>query len=193
MISTRFSSACAVVLAVLAVSLSSSDHPKGTPVMTPKQKITTFLWFDQNAEEAIRFYTSIFKDSKVLSESRWAEGGPVPRGTLMTATFQLAGQEFMALNAGPRFKFNEAISLFVRCDTQAEVDELWNKLCSDGGQPSRCGWLKDKYGLSWQIIPTVLNEMLNDKDPAKARRVTEAMLKMDKIDIARLQQASGGS
>lgn len=149
------------------------------------QKITTFLWFDNQAEEAMNFYLSIFKNSKIISAI------PGPNGTVMTATFQLDGQEFMALNGGPMFKFTEAISLFVNCETQAEVDELWEKL-SAGGEKSRCGWLKDKFGLSWQIIPTVLGELLHDTDPVKANRVMQAMLQMDKIDIRTLRQAYEG-
>jgi len=152
------------------------------------QKITPFLWFDGNAEEAMNFYTSIFKNSKIGRITRYGDAGPGPKGTVMSATFQLDGQEFMALNGGPQFKFTEAISFFVNCETQEEVDELWEKL-SDGGQKSRCGWLKDKYGLSWQIIPSALGEMLGDKDPEKSRRVMKAMLQMDKIDIRRLQEA----
>ena len=152
------------------------------------QKITPFLWFDNNAEQAMNFYVSIFKNSKVVSVSRYGETGPGPKGTLMTATFQLEGQEFMALNGGPHFKFTEAISLFVNCETQEEVDEFWEKL-SEGGVESRCGWLKDKYGLSWQIVPTVLGEMMQDKDPENSKRVMEAMLQMDKIDIKALKQA----
>lgn len=146
------------------------------------QKIIPFLWFDNNAEEAINFYVSIFKNSKVLSNT------PGPDGKVLTATFQLEGQTFYALNGGPRFKFTEAISLFVNCETQEEVDELWEKL-SAGGEKSMCGWLKDKYGLSWQIIPTALGELMGDKDRVKAGRVMEAMLKMNKIDIAVLKQA----
>jgi len=146
------------------------------------QKIIPFLWFDNNAEEAINFYVSIFKNSKVLSTTQG------PNGTILTATFQLEGQEFYALNGGPIFKFTEAISLFVNCETQEEVDELWTKL-SAGGAESRCGWLKDKFGLSWQIIPTILGKLLRDKDPVKAKRVMDAMLQMSKIDIAALQQA----
>lgn len=147
------------------------------------QKITPFLWFDNQAEEAMNFYTSIFKDSKVLSVT------PGPDGTAMSVTFELQGQEFMALNAGPQFKFNEAVSFFVSCKTQAEVDELWEKLTADGGEEGRCGWLKDKYGLSWQIIPTALGELMSDPDPEKAGRVVQAMLKMNKIDVPTLQQA----
>ena len=152
------------------------------------QKITPFLWFDANAEEAARFYTSIFKPSKIRTVTRYGEAGPGPKGSVMTVVFELAEQEFIALNGGPEFKFTEAISFVVNCETQAEVDELWEKL-SAGGKPNRCGWLKDKFGVSWQIVPTVLGRLLGDKDPAKAQRVMKAMLQMDKIDIKRLQQA----
>jgi predicted 3-demethylubiquinone-9 3-methyltransferase (glyoxalase superfamily) len=157
------------------------------------QKITPFLWFDNQAEEAINFYMSVFKNSKLIDSSRYSEGSPMPAGTLMTATFELEGQQFMALNAGPHFKFNEAISLFVNCETQAEVDALWAKLTADGGEESQCGWLKDKYGLSWQIIPTALGEMLGDPDREKAGRAMNAMLQMQKIDIATLRRAFDGS
>jgi predicted 3-demethylubiquinone-9 3-methyltransferase (glyoxalase superfamily) len=156
----------------------------------PMPKITPFLWFDNNAEEAMTFYTSIFKNSKIGSVARYGEAGPGPKGTVMTATFQIEGQQFMVLNGGPQFKFTEAISLFVNCETQKEVDELWAKL-SAGGEKGRCGWLKDKYGLSWQIIPTALGQLLHDKDPEKSKRVMQAMLQMDKIDIQRLKQAAG--
>jgi len=152
------------------------------------QKITPFLWFDGKAEEAMNFYSSIFKNSKIGRITRYGDAGPGPKGAVMSGTFQLDGQEFMALNGGPQFKFTEAISFFVNCETQEEVDELWEKL-SAGGQKSRCGWLKDKYGLSWQIIPSALGEMLGDKDPEKSRRVMKAMLQMDKIDIKGLEQA----
>ena len=155
------------------------------------QKITPFLWFDNNAEEAMNFYVSIFKNSKVISVSRYGEAGPGPKGTVMTAQFQLEGQEFMALNGGPHFKFTEAISLLVNCETQQEVDELWAKLTA-GGQESQCGWLKDKYGLSWQVVPTILPRMLKDQDPRKAQRVMKAMLQMKKIDIEGLKQAYDG-
>jgi predicted 3-demethylubiquinone-9 3-methyltransferase (glyoxalase superfamily) len=137
------------------------------------QKITPFLWFNDNAEEAMNFYVSTFKNSKVGSISRYGDAGPGPKGSVMTATFQLDGQEFIALNGGPQFKFTEAISFLVNCETQREIDELWAKL-SAGGQEGRCGWLKDRYGLSWQIVPRVLSEMLGDKDPAKSRRVMNA-------------------
>jgi predicted 3-demethylubiquinone-9 3-methyltransferase (glyoxalase superfamily) len=150
------------------------------------QKITPFLWFDTQAEEAMNFYTSIFKNSKVLGVTR----GPNERA--MSVNFELEGQEFIGLNAGPQFKFNEAISFLVDCKTQEEVDELWEKLTADGGEESMCGWLKDKYGLSWQIIPTALSEMLSDPDPEKAGRVMQAMLKMNKIDIQGLERAYDG-
>ncbi len=155
------------------------------------QKITPFLWFNDNAEEAMSFYISIFKNSKVLNVARYGEAGPGPNGTVMTATFQLDGQEFVALNGGPHFKFTEAISFVVYCETQEEVDEFWEKL-SEGGEKSRCGWLKDKYGLSWQIVPTVLAELYQDKDAEKTKRVMQVMLKMDKLDIKTLKQAYQG-
>jgi predicted 3-demethylubiquinone-9 3-methyltransferase (glyoxalase superfamily) len=152
------------------------------------QKITPFLWFDGKAEEAANFYVSLFKNSKIVNVARYGDAGPGPKGTATSATFELAGQRFIALNAGPQFKFTEAISFFINCETQQEVDDLWEKL-SAGGEKSRCGWLKDKYGLSWQVIPTALGEMLQDKDPQKSQRVMQAMLQMDKIDIARLERA----
>jgi predicted 3-demethylubiquinone-9 3-methyltransferase (glyoxalase superfamily) len=152
------------------------------------QKITPFLWFDGKAEEAMNFYVSVFKNSKVGKVTRYGEAGPGPKGTVMSATFNLDGQEFFALNGGPHYVFTPAISFFVNCETQQEVDELWEKL-SAGGRKDRCGWLQDKYGLSWQIIPSVLGKMLGDKDGEKANRVMQAMLKMDKLDIKRLQQA----
>jgi predicted 3-demethylubiquinone-9 3-methyltransferase (glyoxalase superfamily) len=156
------------------------------------QKITPFLWFDNKAEEAMNFYVSVFKNSKVGRVTRYGEAGPGPKGTVMSATFQLDGQDFIALNGGPHFTFTPAISFFVNCETQQEVDELWEKL-SEGGKKDRCGWLKDKYGLSWQIIPSVLGRLLQDKDPEKSKRVMQAMLQMDKIDIERLKQAYEGS
>jgi predicted 3-demethylubiquinone-9 3-methyltransferase (glyoxalase superfamily) len=152
------------------------------------QKITPFLWFDGKAEEAMSFYVSIFKNSKVVSVTRYGEAGPGPKGSVMSATFQLEGQQFYALNGGPQFTFTPAISMFVSCETQKEVDKLWEKL-SEGGRKDRCGWLQDKYGLSWQIIPSVLGKMLGDKDSRKANRVMQAMLQMDKLDIKRLKQA----
>jgi len=147
------------------------------------QKITPFLWFDTQAEEAMNLYTSIFKNSKVLSVT------PGPNGIAQAVNFELEGQEFIGLNAGPAFKFNEAVSFFVSCNNQTEVDELWEKLTAEGGEEGRCGWLKDKYGLSWQIIPTALTELMSDPDPEKAGRVVQAMLKMNKIDVPTLQQA----
>ena len=154
------------------------------------QKITPFLWFDNQAEEAMKFYTSIFKNSEVVEVTRYGEAGPGPKGGVMTASFELEGMEFTALNGGPLFKFSPAISFAVDCRSQEEVDELWAKL-SAGGEEGQCGWLKDKYGVSWQIVPTVLVEMLNDPDPEKSKRVTEAMLKMKKLDIKQLKQAYG--
>jgi predicted 3-demethylubiquinone-9 3-methyltransferase (glyoxalase superfamily) len=155
------------------------------------QKITPFLWFDGKAEEAMNFYISVFKNSKVGRVSRYGEAGPGPKGTVMSATFQLDGQDFFALNGGPQFVFTPAISFFVNCETQQEVDELWDKL-SEGGKKERCGWLKDRYGLSWQIIPSLLGKLLQDPDAEKAKRVMQAMLQMDKIDIERLKQAHRG-
>ena len=152
------------------------------------QKITTFLWFDDKAEEAANFYVSLFKDSKIETVARYGDAGPGPKGTVMVVTFQLEGQQFTALNGGPQFTFTPAVSLFVNCETQEEVDELWEKL-SAGGRKDRCGWLQDKYGLSWQIIPTVLGKLMSDPDPAKSSRVMKAMLQMDKLDIKRLQEA----
>jgi len=152
------------------------------------QKIVPFLWFDSNAEEAVNFYTSIFKNSKIGKVSRYPEGSPGPAGTVMTASFQLEGQDFIALNGGPQFKFTEAISFVVNCENQEEVDWFWKKL-TEGGQEVQCGWLKDKFGLSWQIVPTILGKLMADKDPVKAQRVMQAMLKMIKIDIATLQRA----
>jgi predicted 3-demethylubiquinone-9 3-methyltransferase (glyoxalase superfamily) len=156
------------------------------------QKISPFLWYDGKAEEAASLYTSVFKNSRIVSVSRYGEGAPQPKGTVMSVTFELEGLEFIALNGGPHFTFTPAISLFVKCETQAEVDELWDRLTADGGEKSRCGWLKDKFGVSWQIIPTALGRMLQDKDPARSRRVMGAMLQMDKIDIAALQRAYDG-
>ncbi len=147
--------------------------------------ITPFLWFDTQAEEAMKFYASIFERSKVLNVSR-------AQGRVMSVTFELEGQKFMALNAGPHHRFNEAVSFFVGCETQEEIDRLWDRLIADGGSPSRCGWLKDKFGLSWQIIPNALGPMLADGDPAKAKRTLDAMLQMNKLDLAVLKAAHGG-
>ena len=157
---------------------------------------TPCLWFDNQAEAAARFYTSVFRNSKVGTISRYGDAGAQasgqPKGSAMTVEFELAGQEFLALNGGPQFTFNEAISLIVNCESQEEVDEFWAKL-SDGGSPGPCGWLKDRYGLSWQVVPTALGEMLQDKDPAKAERVMAALLKMQKLDIAELRRAYEGA
>ncbi len=152
------------------------------------QKITPFLWFDGKAEEAANFYVSIFKNSRILNITRYGEAGPGPKGSVMTVVFELDGEQFIALNGGPQFKFTEAISFSVNCKTQGEVDEFWEKL-SQGGEEGPCGWLKDKYGLSWQINPTILGEMLQDSNPEKSKRVMEAMFKMKKIDIHGLQRA----
>ena len=152
-------------------------------------KITPFLWFDGRVEEAMNFYTSIFKNSKVVNITRSGKGGPGPEGSVMSATFQLEGQEFIALSGGPQFKFSPAISFFVNCETQEEIDELWAKL-SEGGKPNRCGWLDDKFGLTWQIIPSILGKLLQGEDAEKSKRVMQAMLKMDKIAIAKLEQAA---
>ncbi|MGH9495202.1 MAG: VOC family protein [Candidatus Sulfotelmatobacter sp.] len=156
------------------------------------QKISPFLWFDNQAEEAMNFYCSIFKNSKPGYVSRYGDGGPGPKGTAMTASFELEGQHFTALNGGPIFKFTEAISFFVDCQDQEEVDYYWNKL-TEGGQPSQCGWLKDKFGLSWQIIPRDLTQLLSDPDPTKSQRVMQSMLKMSKINVEELKRAYAGN
>ncbi len=160
------------------------------------QKITPFLWFDNQAEEAAKFYTSVFKNSKVGRILRYdeasAKGAGRPVGSVLTIEFEIAGQKFTALNGGPKFKFNESISFVVNCETQNEVDYFWEKLMADGGQESQCGWLKDKFGVSWQITPTVLIDMLNDKDAKKAERVMKAMMQMQKIDIKTLKEAYAG-
>ena len=157
----------------------------GKAPATKDQKIVTYLWFDDQAEEAADFYVTLFDDSKVLSVFRTGDKA-------LLVTFQLAGQQFIALNGGPQFTFTEAVSLYVNCESQEEVDDLWDRLTADGGAPSMCGWLKDRFGLSWQIIPTALPKLMNDKDPAKAKRVMDAMLRMKKIDIAALEQAHAG-
>jgi len=156
------------------------------------QKITPFLRFDNNAEEAANFYVSVFKNSRLLKVARYSDAGPGPKGTVMTVEFELDGQEFVALNAGPTFKFTEAISFVVNCETQEEVDYYWERL-SEGGEKSHCGWLKDKFGLSWQVTPTILGKLMADKDQEKANRVMQAMLKMDKLDIEPLQRAYEGN
>ncbi len=153
------------------------------------KKITPFLWFDGRAEEAANFYTAIFPNSKIVSMMRSGEAGPGPKGSVMSATFELQGQEFIALNGGPMFTFSPAISFFVHCETQEEVDNFWEKL-SEGGEKQRCGWLRDKFSVSWQVVPTVLGQLLQDKDAEKSKRVMNAMLKMDKLDIASLKRAN---
>ena len=155
------------------------------------QKITPFLWFDNNAEEAAQFYTSIFKNSKILDISRYGDAGPGPKGSVMVVKFQIAGQEVTALNGGPLFKFSEAFSFVVNCENQKEIDYFWNKLTADGGRESECGWLKDKFGVSWQIVPTALGNLMSG-DPKKANRVMQALFQMKKLDIARLEQAAEG-
>ncbi len=155
------------------------------------QKITPFLWFDNNAEAAAQFYTSIFKNSKILNVSRYGDGGPGPKGSVMVVNFQLEGQQFTALNGGPLFKFSEAFSFVVNCETQNEIDEYWNKLTSGGGKESECGWLKDRFGFSWQIVPTALGRLMSD--PKKANRVMQALLQMKKLDIATLEGAAEGN
>src|SRR5258705_9158781 len=154
------------------------------------QKITPFLWFDGNAEEAALFYTSIFKDSKILNVSRYGDAGPGAKGAVMVVNFQLEGQQFTALNGGPQFKFSEAFSFVVNCETQKEIDEYWTRLTSGGGKESECGWLKDRFGFSWQIVPTALGKLMSD--PKKASRVMQALLQMKKLDIAMLEEAGEG-
>ncbi len=166
--------------------------PSRTDRTQPRtQKITTFLWFDNNAEEAANFYVSIFKNSKILNTARYGEVGPGPKGSVMTIEFQLDGQEYTALNGGPHFKFTEAISLVIHCHTQEEVDYFWEKL-SEGGQKVECGWLKDKFGLSWQVVPDILLELIQDADSQKSQRVMKAMMKMKKLDIKGLKEAAEG-
>ena len=155
------------------------------------QKITTFLWFNNNAEEAMNFYVSVFKDAKITSIARYGDAGPGPKGSVMSGIFQIHGQDFYALNGGPVYNFTPAISLFVNCETQQEIDELWDKL-SEGGKKDQCGWLTDKFGLTWQIVPSVLGKLLSGADPAKSNRAMKAMLQMKKLDIQQLQNAYDG-
>lgn len=159
--------------------------------MSKVQKITPFLWFNNNAEQAMEFYLSVFENSKKLKINHYGAGGPGPEGSVMIAAFELEGQQFLALNGGPLFQFTEAISFAVNCDSQDEIDELWEKL-SAGGEPGQCGWLKDQFGLSWQIVPSVLPELVSDPDPAVSGRVMQEMMQMTKLDIARLQRAAAG-
>ena len=155
------------------------------------QKISPFLWYDTQAEEAANFYTSIFKNSKINSISRYGDAGPGPKGSVMTVAFTLNGQDFVALNGGPLFKFNESISFVVNCDSQEEIDYYWDNLVKDG-KPSQCGWLKDKFGLSWQVVPTILPKLFQSKDPEKSKRVMEVMMKMVKFDLKALEDAAKG-
>jgi predicted 3-demethylubiquinone-9 3-methyltransferase (glyoxalase superfamily) len=171
------------------VTIRRSQTAEKEPAM---QKISPFLWFDDQAEQAADFYVSIFRNSWIQSVSRYGDGGPGPAGTAMSVSFTLDGLEFQALNGGPLYSFTEAISLFVSAPTQDEIDHLWEKLTSDGGEPGRCGWLKDRYGLSWQVVPPILGELLGDPDPDRSSRVMQAMLTMGKIDIAALQAAYDG-
>jgi len=176
------------------VELALRQHRQHTGLYIVKQgenimqKITTFLWFNGQAEEAANFYTSVFKNSKITSITHYTEAGPMPAGSAMTVNFELEGQEFIALNGGPEYSFTPAISLFVNCETQAEVDELWEKLTEGGGEV-QCGWLEDKYGLSWQIVPSGLQDYLNGKDPERSTRAVQALFSMKKIDLAKIKQA----
>lgn len=154
------------------------------------QKITPFLWFDDNAEEAVRFYVSVFKQGKIGRVSYYGEGAPMPAGTVMTVSFKLFGQDYTALNGGPVFKFNESISFVVKCETQRELDTYWKKLTSGGGKAVQCGWLKDKYGISWQIVPTVLFELVGGEDKARSSRVMQALMRMTKLEIKKLKVAA---
>ena len=157
------------------------------------QKITPFLWFDSQAEEAAKYYVSVFREGRILQVARFGDAGPGPKGAMMTVSFELYGQQFTALNGGPQFPFTEAISLVVSCPTQEEIDRLWDTLTRDGGRPGACGWIKDKYGLSWQITPPVLIEMISDPDPVKSQRAMRAMMRMGKLDIATLKRAYEGA
>jgi predicted 3-demethylubiquinone-9 3-methyltransferase (glyoxalase superfamily) len=180
-----------LLLVACALGLAARGYTKAI-AMPPKQKITTCLWFAGQAEEAMRFYMSLFDGSKVLEESRWGKDGPLPEGTLLSARFRIAGQELLVLSGNSSFEPTETTSLMVECADQAEVDRLWERLSASGGEPSMCGWLKDKYGISWQIVPSALLEMLRDQDPARVKRVVDVMLTMQKLDVARLQQAYDG-
>ena len=161
-------------------------------LIQPKHKVTPFIWFDTEAEAAANFYVSLFADSTIIDVARWGKGSPYPEGSVMSATLNLAGQEYILFNGGSHFKLNESFSLFVSCEDQAEVDRLWNALIADGGSPSQCSWLKDKFGVSWQIVPKALVRLLGDKDSAKAGRAMQAMMQMTKIDVAELERAAAG-
>jgi predicted 3-demethylubiquinone-9 3-methyltransferase (glyoxalase superfamily) len=170
--------------------LSEAQFQRGAVTV---QKITPFLWFNDNAEEAVNFYCSIFKDSKIEATTRYTDAGPGPKGSVMTIAFELNGQKFVALNGGPHFKFTEAVSFVVNCADQAEVDYYWEKLTANGGQEVQCGWLKDKYGVSWQIVPTALPEVLKQSDPKKSQAVMQAMFKMKKLDVNKLSEAAANA
>jgi predicted 3-demethylubiquinone-9 3-methyltransferase (glyoxalase superfamily) len=174
------------------MSISQSTQQSREAVTAPAQKITPFLWFDKEAEDAAKFYVSVFKNSKLLGVTRYGEAGPGERGSVMTANFQIEGQEFTALNAGPAFKFSEAISFVIHCKTQEEVDYYWEKLTADGGNESDCGWLKDKFGLSWQVTPEKLLELIQDPDPERSQRAMKAMMQMKKLDIGEIERAAAG-
>lgn len=161
-------------------------------MLQPEGKVTPFLWFDKQAEEAAKFYVSIFANSRLVDVARWADGSPYPKGSVMSATFEIDERQFIAFNDGPHFRLTEACSMFVNCENQAEVDRYWNALTADGGAPGQCAWLKDKYGLSWQIVPKALGQLLSDPDAGRAGRAMKAMLKMSKIDIAALERAAAG-
>jgi predicted 3-demethylubiquinone-9 3-methyltransferase (glyoxalase superfamily) len=174
----------------LPVPVVASPHPLST--MAAPAKVSPFLWFRRDAEAALEFYASVFPDAKVADEMRWGEGGPEPKGTLMAASITFGGQRFMVLNGGAAPEFNDSFSIYVRAETQAEIDDLWAKLCAGGGAPGPCGWLKDKFGVAWQVVPSRLLVMLGDADPAKAQRVGAAMMQMQKLDLARLEAAYAG-
>ena len=161
-------------------------------MIQPKNKVTPFLWFDKDAEAAANFYVSLLANSKIIDVARWSKGAPFPEGSAMSVTVEIAGQQYILFNGGPHFKLNEAASLFVSCEDQAEVDHYWDALTADGGSPSQCAWLKDKFGVSWQIVPKALGRLLSDKDSARAGRAMQAMMKMTKIDVAELERAAAG-
>ena len=161
-------------------------------MIEPKSKVTPFLWLEKDAEAAANFYVSLFADSKIVDTARWGKGSPYLQGSVMSATLELAGQQYILFNGGPHFKLNESFSLFASCEDQAEIDRLWDALTADGGAPSQCGWLKDKFGLTWQIVPKALMRLLGDKDSAKAARVMQSMMEMIKIDVAEMERAAAG-
>ncbi len=161
-------------------------------MLQPKNKVTPFLWLEKDADAAANFYASLFADSKIVDVARWGAGSPNPEGSVMSATLELAGQQYILFNGGPHFKLNESFSMFASCEDQAETDRLWDALTADGGVPIQCGWLKDKFGVTWQIVPKALMRLLGDKDPAKAGRVMQSMMEMIKIDVAELERAAAG-